>query len=310
MDTTMLRGDSIQALMQLVRRMFLEIHTCIPGEIVAFDKNMQLATVKSCIRTLSIDEKGNKEYIDPPQVIDVPVVFLQSQTNGFSFTYPVNTGDQCLLFFSERSYDQWLELGSVQNPSETGAPLSHQYTDAFALVGISPLVSSIQDFQDGMMELRNRDRSVRFSLSDDTIVVHNNRVEVILNKDNFITKIDDGSGTTLASITINKDGDIKLYTVGKISAEADTVDVTANTVSCLGRELVDVSGSTCNVTFSDVINITCPNIIITGDILVDGELYAKTYMVGPDPNERVGVIAGNDTRIERDNVWDKPDSQG
>ena len=308
MDTTMLKGGSIQALMQLVRRMFLEIHTCIPGEIIAFDKDKQIATVKSCIRNTSIDENGETSWIEPPQIVDVPVVFLQSQTKGFSFTYPVEPGDQCLLFFSERSYDNWLEYGSVQNPSETGIPRSHQYNDAFALVGISPLVSSIEDFQVDGMEIRNKDRSVRFSLTDDNITLRNNRVELTLYKDNFVTKLEDGSGKTIASIIIDKDGNINLFSEKNVNVTGDTVNVVGNTVTCTAEE-VDVTGSTGNIVFTDVLNITCPNIIITGDVLLDGELFAKTYMVGSDPQQTVGVIASyNDTRIERNGVDDKPSS--
>jgi len=301
MDTTMLKAGSVQALMQLVRRMFLEIHTCIPGEIIAFDKEKQIATVKGCIRNTVIDKNGRTAWVECPQIENVPVIFLQSQTKGFSFTCPVEPGDQCLLFFSERSYDNWLEFGSIQNPIETGMPRSHQYNDAFALVGISPLVSSIEDFQVDGLELRNKDRSIRFSLTDNNITLRNNKVELTLYKDNFITKLEDDLGETIASIVIDKDGNINLFS-------KKNVNVTGDTVSVVGNE-VDISGSTGNVTFTDVLNITCPNIIITGDVLLDGELFAKTYMVGADPQQTVGVIASyNDTRIERDGVDDKPSS--
>lgn len=302
MDLTMLKKDSIQALIQLVRRMFLEIHTCIPGEIIAFEAETQLATVKSCIRNIVIDENNRKDFIEPPEIVNVPVIFLQSQKSGFSFTYPVRAGDQCLLFFSERAYDSWLKLGSVQNPAIIGPPLAHQYNDAFALVGIAPLVSSIEDFDLDSMELRNKDRSVRFSLNDNSIVIHNNKVEVILNKDNFITKLNDEEGNPKAFISIDKDGNINI--------EGNIVNVTGNTINAKGSE-VNITGNTGNIIFNPedgtgLLNITCPNIIVTGDLLLDGELYAKTYMVGPSPYEKVGVIAGNDERIERDNIWDKP----
>lgn len=308
MDTTMLKGGSIQALMQLVRRMFLEIHTCIPGEIIAFDSEKQLATVRSCIRNTMIDENGETTWIDSPQIIDVPVVFLQSQTRGFAITCPVEPGDQCLLFFSERSYDNWLEYGSVQNPAENGVPRSHQYNDAFALVGISPLVSSIQDFQTDGVEIRNKDRSIRFSLTDTAITLRNNKVVLVLNKDNFITKLEDENGNDVASIVIDKDGNINITSLKNVNISGDTVNVTANTATCTAHE-VDVTGATGNIVFTDVLNITCPNIIITGDVLLDGELFAKTYMVGSNPDQTVGVIASyNDERIERNGVNDKPQS--
>ena len=44
MDTTMLKPGSAQALMQLVRRMLLEVNTAIPGEIIAFNPALQTFT--------------------------------------------------------------------------------------------------------------------------------------------------------------------------------------------------------------------------------------------------------------------------
>lgn len=293
MDTTMLKGNSVQALMQLVRRMFLEIHTCLPGEIVSFNPDTQTATVKGCIRNKVIDTDGNVTWIDPPRILEVPVVFLQSQKNGFSITYPVQAGDQCLLFFSERGYDNWLEYGSVQNPNEIGAPLAHQYNDAFALVGVSPYPSSIQNFQTDCIELRNKNRDIRISLSDSSIVVHNNKVEVILNEDNFITKLEDGQGKTIASIEIDKDGNINLKSNKDINVDGDNVNITGNTVNCFGGD-INVIGTNTLTVESPIINIKAEK-----GVLIDGELYAKTYLVGPDPDQTVGVIAGEDKNIER-----------
>ena len=292
MDLTMARGDSAQALMELIRRMFLEIHTCVPGEIISFDSNTQTAIVRGCIRNTIIGQDGTTSYIYQPEIRDVPVVFLYSQNSGFSFTYPIRPGDQCLLFFSERSYDNWLEKGSEQDPIETGVPRSHQYTDAFALVGISPYTYSIQDFNEEGIELRNKDRSVRLTLTNESFVIHNGRVEIVVNKDAFITKLNDDDGNTKAFIEIDKEGNIRLNTTSNVYVSGDTVNVSAN------------HG---NFTFTQHFTVTCPQIDINGDVLIDGELYAKTYLVGETPDDTVGVIASyNDERIERPNAHDKP----
>ena len=314
MDTTMLKGDSIQALMQLVRRMFLEIHTCVPGEIISFDREKQTAVVKSCIRNTIISEDGQVSYVDNPQIIDVPVFFPHSTSSGFSITYPVAEGDQCLLFFSERSYDNWLISGSIQNPIESREPRSHQYNDAFALVGISPYVSSITDFIENSIEIRNSDRKVRISLNDDQIQIFNDKIEILLEKDQLTCSYKYSNKNAI--IQIDRDGNINLSTNNNINVSgstvncsADYVDVIGKTISCLGHD-INVTGYSGTVVFQKQLSIDCPTILIDGNVQIGGEIYAQTYLVGPDPNQEVGVIAGNDKRITRPDIYNKEDTDG
>ena len=103
MDTTMLKPNSTQALMQLIRRILLEVNTAIPGEVVVFDPLTQTATIKPCIKNTTIDNDGQTEYIELPQIVECPVFFPYSAISKFSITYPVVPGDQCLIIFSQRS---------------------------------------------------------------------------------------------------------------------------------------------------------------------------------------------------------------
>lgn len=171
MDTTMLKPGSAQALQQLIRRMFLEVNTAIPGEVVSFNETKQTATVKPCIRGTVITNKGETEYTDQPEIIEVPVIFPYSTSTGFAITYPVASGDQCLLLFSQRSFDNWLKNGSVQNPSENGEPRSHQYSDAIAIVGMIPNGNTIENFQTSGIEIRDKSRSTVVSLTEGTIQI-------------------------------------------------------------------------------------------------------------------------------------------
>lgn len=158
MDKSFLKTGGSQALVELVRRLISEVNTSIPGQIVTFDASKQTATVRPCIRSVTIDQAGEKTFVTLPEIFLCPVWFPYSTTSGFCVTYPINPEDQCLIIFSQRSFDKWLVYGSYQNPTEEGIPRTHALTDAVALVGLIPNVNLIPNFQMDGIEIRNQDR--------------------------------------------------------------------------------------------------------------------------------------------------------
>lgn len=73
-----------------------------------------------------------------PEFIEVPPIFMQG---GGSYTaHPIAVGDYCLLIIAERCFDRWYDGADDQPPLELRL---HDYSDAFALVGINPLAAAI-----------------------------------------------------------------------------------------------------------------------------------------------------------------------
>ena len=110
-------------------------HTCIPGNIVEYDYELQKASVQPAIRKVyqTKDEQGNFLVRDMPIVNSVPVMFPGS---GESYAYfPVNVGDSCLLVFSERSLDEWINQGGQVTPLD---PRQFHLSDAIAIMGLNP----------------------------------------------------------------------------------------------------------------------------------------------------------------------------
>ena len=258
MDTTFLKSNSSQALLELFRRILLEVNTAIPGEIVNFDPSTQTATVRPCIRGTSISNTGETQYRDMPQIVKVPVWFPYSISSGFSMTYPVGSTDQCLLIFSQRSFDNWLKYGSVQNPSETKNPRSHQYSDVMALVGLIPNPSAIQNFQMDGMEIRNKNRDSYVKVLDDKILIHTGENNIVLNLDGSVQ-------ASHASTTI------------QISA-AGEVTVTTPQILNINSAVVNISG----------------DINLTGSIFVSGVVQSPQYNVGSGNNVDIGVSGSSD----------------
>ena len=74
-----------------------------------------------------------------PEFIDVPVFFAQG---GASYTtYPIAIGDYCILHFMERCFDAWWNGQDFVAPVE---PRTHDYSDAFAVVGVKPMRQGLQ----------------------------------------------------------------------------------------------------------------------------------------------------------------------
>lgn len=73
------------------------------------------------------------EPIDLPVFPSVPPIFL---SGGESYdAHPITAGDYCLLLVSERCFDRWYDGADNVPPIEQRM---HDYSDCFALVGISP----------------------------------------------------------------------------------------------------------------------------------------------------------------------------
>jgi len=167
MDYSFLREKNPQMLQEFVRRCLASsMNTCIPGEIVEFDPELQRAKVKCCIRS-----SFNGIVVDRPEIENVPVCFPYSSTSGFCLTFPVKQGDQCLILFSQASLDKWKDASSVQDPVGNGIPRNFDYNDAIALLGLAPKDFAVQDYQQEMVELRNRSRTARLSFSDSQIYI-------------------------------------------------------------------------------------------------------------------------------------------
>ena len=120
-----------QALIDTIQGEISGIHTCMPGKIISYSGG--LATVQPEQEYKVADGRR----MNMPVIVNVPCFFLGVE--GRSITFPVKSGDGCLLLFAERSIDDWL-LGG-----ESDDPRKFDLTDAFALVGLQPTRSHAND---------------------------------------------------------------------------------------------------------------------------------------------------------------------
>ena len=124
------------------------INYTVVGTIKSFNATNQTATV--AINYLKNIRGGNPistdltsdQYVQYPLLVVVPVVVLQG--GGAFISFPIVSGDSCILLFNDREIDTWL----TYNPSTPNPPQSdrtHDLNDAIALVGIRSIPNALQN---------------------------------------------------------------------------------------------------------------------------------------------------------------------
>lgn len=179
------------------------LHTSIPGIIISFDPDNQSASVQPAIRRI-FTEAG---AVNLPPCVDVPVQFPSG--GNFVLTFPVTTGDECILLFSERAIDFWWVNGGVQLPAEYRL---HDLSDAMAIVGLRSNPRKLADFQTTGAELRTISRSTFIRLEEGSIHIKGN----IIHEGNL-----DRTGTSTTSGLITGGGGMAVSGGSGVSINGD-----------------------------------------------------------------------------------------
>jgi len=198
-----------------------DTHTSLPGIVESFDAATQLATVQPAIKRIFKTNDGDTELLTPtalPILINVPVQFPRG--GGFSLTFPVKKGDECLLVFCERSIDNWHKFGGVKAP---GARRFHDLSDATAFVGISSMTNKIPDYDPSNVQLKKDDGSVEFTLLANGTATLDADVSVAVTTPTITL-----NGNTTINGTLDVTGATTLQTTLGVTGQSAFAGVTSN----------------------------------------------------------------------------------
>lgn len=140
--------------------------TAMPAIIQSFDPEQMTVKAQPSIQGVLTDRNGNKTTVDMPECLDCPVQFVGA--GGFSVTFPIKEGNECLLVFASRCIDAWWQNGGIQPPLELRM---HDLSDGFALIGFKSLPNVVPDISTTSAQLRSDDGTVFVDLSDDKVTV-------------------------------------------------------------------------------------------------------------------------------------------
>ena len=115
-----------QVLKEAMESRLVELHTSMPAKIVSYNSSEQTASVQPLLQRQYLDGT----VVNLPIINSVPVHFPSA--GGFFISFPVQTDDECLLIFSERSLEILKEKGGIVDPLD---PRKFHISDAIALVG-------------------------------------------------------------------------------------------------------------------------------------------------------------------------------
>jgi hypothetical protein len=142
-----------------------------PGEAGVRGPTANVLVAQKQVAAVNAD--GTETVSDYPELKDVPVVFPNG--GGFTLTFPISEGDECLLFFNDREIDNWVINGTGYPPT-TGR--LHDLADAVAFVGVRSNPNAIGNISTTAAQIRSDSGSVVVSLTQDTARIEAPNIEV------------------------------------------------------------------------------------------------------------------------------------
>ena len=152
----------------------------MPGIIIQYNPNTNLAQVQPAIQGKRFYDTYS-ENINLPVLNDVPVIFLSA--GGCTITTPIQVNTPCIIFFSSRDIQSYMQLGAIQSGKVLPRPQleqrMHDLTDSYCIPcditqpGVIPNIS-VTDIQirsnDGLAIISLNPSSHNISISTTTTV--------------------------------------------------------------------------------------------------------------------------------------------
>lgn len=199
----MLESEGRAKQARMVRDAFREcmkgVCTSIPGHVLTFDPDTQLAQVQPGIMRVDIN---GAEFKVPP-IIEVPVYF---PGGDYCIEYQIDPGCEGDILFSQRCIDGWIQSGGV-----AANPIGrfHNMQDAMFLPGFRSQPNVLPSFQNNGVRMRNKAGTQFVWLkNDNTISMQNGAGSFQLLADgsfliNGLKITVDGNVITAAGINLN-----------------------------------------------------------------------------------------------------------
>lgn len=161
-------ADFEEVIRAATTKLSLALRVAAPGIIQSFDPVEQTVTVQIAIREV-IQLSEIPENVNLPILVDVPIVMPRA--GGYTITFPIQTGDECLVVFSDMCIDGWWQAGGVQNQLEMRR---HDLSDAFAILGPWSQPRRISNYSTNSLQLRNEDGTQVVEIKQDRINLKGN----------------------------------------------------------------------------------------------------------------------------------------
>lgn len=154
MDNRERLGDDEETLRMAFDSNLANLWTALPCIISAVDFGANTVSAQPAIKGTTTNPNGSTQSVNLPMLVDVPLVFPTA--GGYSITFPVAVGDECLVIFASRCIDGWWQSGGVQEAMEFRM---HDLSDGFAIIGTRSQARTITDWNTSNLQIRSDDHS-------------------------------------------------------------------------------------------------------------------------------------------------------
>lgn len=160
----------------LFRRMMnaenINLRVAMPGLIQLFNTDTQTATVQLAIRE-RININGTPEWTDIPLLVDVPILFPRA--GGYSITFPVQQGDECLVVFADCCYDAFWQSGGIQNQVDRRR---HDLSDGLAIITKISQPGRLTGVSTDSLQIRNDAGTAVIEIAGSTININAGNINI------------------------------------------------------------------------------------------------------------------------------------
>lgn len=119
--------DLTTVLDRIKRETMYAINCVMIGQIESYSSTTNLASIKICFKK----KLAALDPVDYPVIHECPVFILSGGDS--CITMPIDSGDECIVLFNDRNFDNWLLTGETSTPATTRC---HDISDAIAIVGL------------------------------------------------------------------------------------------------------------------------------------------------------------------------------
>lgn len=96
--------EVVHMVQENIRKHLKKCHTAVPGRVVTYYPEKGMCDVQPVMQY----KKPNGEWIDYPELKDVPVWWPQTFLQESTIVYPIKKDDEVLVLIMERPIDYWL----------------------------------------------------------------------------------------------------------------------------------------------------------------------------------------------------------
>jgi hypothetical protein len=165
---------------QALHQFECDLRVAIPCIVVAnqngdaFNASLQTVSVQPAIQEVIL-VNAIRTPTTLPILDDVPI--LLPRAGGFSLTFPIAIGDECMVVFQDMGIDNWWQSGGVK-PQPSGKLYRHDIGDAVAIFGVASNPRALAGYSTTSAQLRSDDGSTVLDLIGGKITVKADAVEL------------------------------------------------------------------------------------------------------------------------------------